>query len=274
MDFYKAEKVNDNLTCIRSMTGELMYLLKGNNKSILIDSCVGVGNLKSYVNFLTDKPVTLLLTHGHVDHAMGAPDFEQVYLNHKDIEIYQKQCSLEERKGYLHSLLGEKVEEFQSEDYTKVVPNQMFRELTDGMAIECEPYHIECYAFPGHTQGSMVFLIREMQILILGDACNNSTFLFDENSTALSAFQKVLLENRNRLKGKYNRVFLSHHVMESDIELMDNVLEVCDEVFAGTADDIPFSFMGMQAYIAKKCNERFERQDGKSGNIIYNKNHL
>lgn len=27
----------------------------------------------------------------------------------------------------------------------------------------------------------------------------------------------------------------------------------------------------MKAHIAKKCNEQFEREDGKFGNIIYNK---
>lgn len=40
------------------------------------------------------------------------------------------------------------------------------------------------------------------------------------------------------------------------------------------ADDIPFEFMGHHAFIAKKCNERFEREDGTCGNIIYKKDKL
>jgi len=42
---------------------------------------VGVGHLKDLVSGLTDKPLTVLLTHGHVDHANGAPEFDTVLLN-------------------------------------------------------------------------------------------------------------------------------------------------------------------------------------------------
>ena len=45
---------------------------------------------------------------------------------------------------------------------------------------------------------------------------------------------------------------------------------MCDTVLAGEADNMPFSFMGKKALIAKAANERFERRDGKFANLIYN----
>ena len=181
---------------------------------------------------------------------------------------------MEERKGYAHAVLGSVAEELNDEDYTVSEPEKQFLSLEDGMAFKIDDYHLEAYEFPGHTKGSMIFLIREMRILILGDACNNSTFLFDQECAPLHEYQRKLKELRDRLAGSYDRVFLSHHVMETDCQIMGHVLQVCDEVFRNEADDLPFEFMGMQAYIAKKCNERFEREDGKSGNIIYNKENL
>ncbi|MDD3218597.1 MAG: MBL fold metallo-hydrolase [Lachnospiraceae bacterium] len=275
MNYYTSEKINENLTLIRSISGELMYLLESEDSCALIDSCVGVGHLKAYVETLTDKPVTLFLTHGHIDHAMGAPDFEKVYMNHKDIPLYQSQCSVEERKGYVMGCAGVDVaQQFKDEDYTKVQPDKEFENLQDGDTFKIGDFHLDCYEFPGHTPGAVVFLIREMGILILGDACNNSTFVFDENSAPLDIYRENVIFNNNRLKGKYTRVFLSHHDMETDTQIMENVITVCDEALAGKADDLPFEFMGMKAYIAKKCNERFQREDGKSGNIIYNKTKL
>ena len=53
-----------------------------------------------------------------------------------------------------------------------------------------------------------------------------------------------------------------------------NVLEVCREAAEEKADDIPYYFMGHHAFIAKKCDERFRREDGKCGNIIYSKEKL
>lgn len=274
MKFYTSEKINENLTLIRSLSGELMYLLESKDTCALIDSCVGVGHLKEYVETLTDKPITLFLTHGHIDHAMGAPDFETVYMSHKDIPLYQSQCSVEERMGYVMGCAGPEAAEFGVDDYTPAEPEKAFIDLKDGDSFEVGDFHLYCYEFAGHTPGSVVFLIHEMGILITGDACNNSTFVFDENSVPVETYRENVIHNRDRLVGKYTHVFLSHHVMEADTELMDNVIKVCDEVLAGKADDLPFEFMGMKALIAKKCNERFEREDGKSGNIIYNKENL
>ena len=48
-DFYRAEKVNDRITAIISFTGEIMYLVNGSERSLLIDTCVGAGNLRDFV---------------------------------------------------------------------------------------------------------------------------------------------------------------------------------------------------------------------------------
>lgn len=274
MDFYNAKKINDSLIMIKSLTGEILYLVKGKDSAVLIDTCLGAGHLKNLAEKLTDKPITVLLTHGHVDHAMGAPEFSEVYLNPEDIPLYRRQCPLEERKGYLAAGLGGNYTQIVGESYVRPDKDYAFKELHDGMEFDLGRIHIDAYAFPGHTKGSMVFLLREMRILILGDACNNSTFLFDQDASPLEEYTETLRCVRDRLEGKFDRVFLSHHDMENGAEIMDNVLDVCREALSGRADDIPFEFMEYHAYIAKKCDEHFCREDGKCGNIIYNKERL
>lgn len=49
VDFYRAEKVSDRITAIISLTGEIMYLINSVERSLLIDTCVGVGNLRDFV---------------------------------------------------------------------------------------------------------------------------------------------------------------------------------------------------------------------------------
>lgn len=274
MEFYNAERINKRLTMIRSLTGELLYLTKGNDKAVLIDTCLGAGHLKDFAGRLTEKPLTVLLTHGHVDHAMGAPEFPEVYMNPKDIPLYRRQCPLEERKGYLAAGLGDSFSQTLEASFVPSQPDYPFRELADGMEFDLGGVHIDAYDFPGHTPGGMVFLIREMKILILGDACNNSTFLFDRDAAPLDEYMETAAKVRDRLKGKYDRVFLSHHEMETGTEIIDNILNVCQEALEGKTDDIPFDFMGNHAYIAKKCDSHFHREDGKCGNIIYSKEKL
>ena len=85
---FKTEKLSDRVTRIRAVCGELMYLVEGNSRAALIDTGSGFGSLKKTVEAITDKPLSVLLTHGHTDHAMGAGEFTDVYMNRKDDYIY------------------------------------------------------------------------------------------------------------------------------------------------------------------------------------------
>lgn len=273
VEYYRSEKINEKMTAIRSMTGEIMYLVEGKEKAVLVDTCLGVGHLRKFVENLTDKPITVLLTHGHVDHALGAPEFDEVYMNSADIEVYEKMSPLEERIGYIQANLGGNLPVFTEEDYVQPVPAD-FKELKDGQSFDLGGVHIEVYALPGHTHGTMVMLIPEERALILGDACNNSTFLFDENSLSVNEYRENLIQVKEKLEGKYDMTYLCHHVMTASKDMIAHVIEVCDEILDGKADDIPFEFMGHHAFVAKKANERFERADGGEGNIIYDKEKL
>ena len=57
-------------------------------------------------------------------------------------------------------------------------------------------------------------------------------------------------------------------------ELLEEAIALCGEIKAGRTDDVPFRFMGTEACIARRVNERMEREDGIFANIIYNKNKI
>lgn len=275
MEYYRAEKIDDRVTAIRSLTGEIMYLAEGEERAALIDTCLGVGHLRSFVETLTDKPLTVLLTHGHVDHAMGAPEFDAVYMNPKDTEMFWQHCPMDVRTGYIAGALGERFAELAEADFVSPRPDMAFLPLEDGMCFDLGGLHVDAVAFPGHTQGTMAFLIREPGLLVLGDACNNSTFLFDEaHSSTVEEYRDMVADVRDRLSGRYDRALICHQRIDVDVDILDNMIDVCGDVLAGCADDEPFEFMGSKAYIAKKCSAPATRADGKSGNLIYSKNHV
>lgn len=47
------------------------YLLNGSDRSLLIDTGLGICNISEAVGKLTDKPVTAVATHVHWDHVGG-----------------------------------------------------------------------------------------------------------------------------------------------------------------------------------------------------------
>lgn len=247
-----------------------MYLIEGEDRAVLVDTCLGVGHLRDFVEKLTDRPLTVILTHGHIDHAMGAPEFENVYMNFADRDVYEEMADIEERKGYIAANSGGVLPDFAPEDYVYPFP-VTFQELKDKEVFDLGGLHLDIYALPGHTRGSMIVLVREEKILILGDACNTATFLFDKNSLTVEEYRKNLTAVGRRLAGTYDRVFLSHHDMETSPDIIRQVIEVCDDVLKGRGDDVPFEFMGQTYYMAKAVGPKMKREDGGCGNIIYSK---
>ena len=279
MEFFTTQKITlpeggGKLTMIKSRTGELMYLAEGSEKAVLMDTSIGIKGLRALAEGLTDKPITVLISHGHLDHAMGAPEFERVYMNPKDISLYQSMCSVEERKGYAEHSIGAQAKEIPTDAYLFPEPDYGFEELQDGMSFDLGGMHIDVYAFPGHTKGCMVFLLREARILVSGDACNNFTFLFDEKCSTVAEYQVQVEKIKNSLAGKYDTIFVMHEIKDADADLFAQMLLVCGDVLNGESDEQPFDFMGKKALVAKSCNEKCRRTDGKYANLVYNPNRL
>ncbi len=267
---FRSEKISEHITRIYGLTEEQMYLVEGSQRAALIDTGSGAGSLRKFVETLTDKPVIVLLTHGHVDHAMGAPEFDTVYMDRRDDYIYNQHCDLEVRKGYLSQ--SPDFAQIAEEDYIPVAPADSFLDMGEGDAFDLGGVSVEIYSCPGHTKGSSCMLIREERALLTGDACNTFTFLFDDYCTGLSTYEKNLHALKRKTAGKFDRIYLSHGPgRDYPVELIDEVLEVCEDIKSGNVDDLPFDFMGKKAFIAKAMEMGGGRLDGKLGNIVYNK---
>lgn len=268
---FRIEKVTDEITRIYGFCTELMYLIEGKNKCALIDTGSGFGSLKRVVDRLTDKPVVVLLTHGHTDHAMGASEFDEVYMNHEDDFIYAKHGD----NGFrLSGIEMSDIKDIfnEQEDYIPTADVNSFKDLEDGMVFDLGGLTIECISMAGHTKGSMAILLREKRILITGDACNNFTFLFEEESLSVTEYQKSLEEFLNKVHGQYTKVLSSHGTGKLALDIIEGVIEVCKDIRKGQTDDILLNFRGSQGWIAKKnAGMGQPRVDGKSGNIVYNK---
>jgi glyoxylase-like metal-dependent hydrolase (beta-lactamase superfamily II) len=270
LDFFKIEKISESITRIFGPTGELMYLAQGNNKAALIDTGTGVGNLCEYVKELTDKPIVVILTHGHVDHASGAPNFEEVYMNHADEEVYKEYIKFEVRKGYVQAQYKD-FDKIIESDYVQPKSSSVYKELREGDTFDLGGITLEIYNAAGHTKGQMAVLFKEDRILMTGDAANQATFLFDKYSLGITSYEKSMKDLLLKTEGKFDKILLSHGTGDAPKELLENIISLCEDIKIGNSDDIPFDFMGQRAYIAKKANEKFERIDGKFGNIIYSK---
>ena len=71
MTFFRTDKISDRITCITDVAGTHFFLVEGDRCAALIDTGCSCGDLGDLITTLTALPVQCILTHGHVDHAMG-----------------------------------------------------------------------------------------------------------------------------------------------------------------------------------------------------------
>ena len=263
---FKVEKVNDRITRIFGFCTEIMYLVEGEEKAALLDTGSGFGSLKACVESLTDKEVVVLVTHGHVDHALGAEEFSNVYMSHEDDYIYAEHSDKDFRLEGLD--MSSIKDTFSMEDYIPSRPIENFKDLKEGDSFDLGGVHIDVYAIAGHTRGSLAFLIREDRVLLTGDACNLFTFMFQPYSTTIETYARNLETLIEKTKGKYDKILISHGDGNGYVGMMEDVLDVCKDIMKGTCDDIPFEFKGEHGLIAKNVPEM------NKGNIVYNKNQV
>ena len=266
---FKAEKISPSTTRILAPGLELMYLVEGEKTAALIDTGSGIGHLRAFVETLTEKPVIVLLTHGHVDHAMGAAEFDKVYMSHVDDYIYVKHADeASRREGFF---LCTQLDQMEEDDFIPAKDIDSILDMAEGDSFDLGGVHIDIYACPGHTLGSLVMLIREERVLLLGDACNYLTFMHEPYSTTISEYAKNLRRLKPLVAGKYDKVYLSHGPGDGDVGLIDGVIQVCEDIMQGKTDDVPFGFKDSTGYLAKAEIRQDVRVDGGIGNVVYNK---
>lgn len=265
--------VTEHITGFLGRFHERCYLVKGTKRSALIDSGCGFGSLKAEVDKVNDMPLIVLLTHGHQDHAMGAVEFETVYLNPEEEEVYTRQCNRDYR------LWGLKI----SRDAVHVTPDDLltpapfsrFLSLREGDVFDLGGTTLEAFACPGHTRGNLVILGREDKILFSGDAVSRASFLLGRESTSVEEYRDGLIRLRALLDGKVDRILEGHGNGELPFEIFDAVIQVCNEVLEGNTDRVPYDLRGYVGFTAKaRKPHSLDRVDGGYGNLIYREDKL
>ncbi|WP_033153571.1 MBL fold metallo-hydrolase [Pseudobutyrivibrio ruminis] len=127
------------------------------NESIIIDPGSAFERIKSAVESTGTKPVAILLTHGHFDHAGEAASTAKEY----GIKVYTHEATAEELKNPSINLSGDMFGD--SKSYSADVF------LKDDEEIDLAGLHIKCLFTPGHTPGGCCFYFPNEDIVFTGD---------------------------------------------------------------------------------------------------------
>ena len=200
------------------MYNESIYVLEGSDKALVIDAGMRVSHLDKAVAALTDKPVMLVLTHGHGDHVGGIGSFPELWINPADKDMLRRY------EGKVN-------------------------ELEDGQVIDLGGRQIEVLFTPGHTPGSTTFFDKERHYGFSGDSFGSTNLL-------LSMTFKTLINTCTRAseymqKNGIEKLYPGHYHGDNP-ETLQRVLDekkMSQEALSGKRKGVAEMSNGLNSYI-------------------------
>lgn len=262
MGHFSSEKIADGITRILCPGNVYTYLAEGTDSAVLIDTGFGVGSLKEYVETLTKLPLKVVLTHGHLDHAGGAVEFEQVYLNERDLEEAEIGTKVENRAPRFPKEMQKDV--LPPRDLDKYLP------LKDGQMFDLGGLTIKMLDLNGHTPGCMCALFCEKRLILLGDACNSYGFMQLPGSSSVKVYRDNLAAFCKHAD-EFDKVMYSHPHNFGGKEILQETLNLCDEILSGKrrGELVENSGMPYSVWVAKPIDEDGKPLDGSCANFLY-----
>lgn len=239
--FFSTDKLSDSVTRIHGMGGELCYLIEGNERALLIDGLTGVGSLKAFVRELTELPVMMAATHGHIDHVGAAWEYGEVFINPDDIALMYTPHHSEPagRLGFASapSFTGEPKRTVPTlADVPAPRPVKTYP-IYEGDIFDLGGIQIEVIQVPGHTQGTVVFLDRAARVVYSGDACNANTLLCLPGSTTIEEYKESLLHFKTFQKD-FDVMYGGHGAAAVPNTIIDDGIAMCERILAGTDESV------------------------------------
>lgn len=226
-EWFTIEKIDDETYAI-SEYGHWekvhSYLLIGKTSALLIDTGLGIGNIKKEVNKLTELPVTVVTTHVHWDHIGGHGSFDDIYVHKADEGWLKNGISIPLsfiKKNLMAEPFSKKApEEFNIENY-KIYAGEPTKILDDKDIIDIGLRKIRVIHTPGHSPGHICLFEEESGYLYTGDLIYKGTLYAFYPSTDPILF-KESINKISGLKG-ITKILPAHNELNVQVDLISSI---------------------------------------------------
>ena len=163
--WFKHERLHDDLFLISEphyhwWNRANIWLVRGRDSDMLVDTGLGVSSLKLHLTDLLDKPLKVVASHVHFDHSGSCHEFDQVFIHENEHEAL---CTGDQDlmlAAPWHDFVPQKdfdllpYEGFSASEYTVTACLQASK-IRHGDVIDLGDKAFEVIHLPGHSSGSI-----------------------------------------------------------------------------------------------------------------------
>ena len=175
-------KLESNMWVMETSDKTTMYLVEGTQKALLIDTGTKTAELDSIVRLITKKPVEVVITHAHGDHAGNINFFNEIWMHPADTVLLNKRY-----KGKINF-------------------------VQDGYLFDLGETQIEVSYMPAHTPGSIVLLDRKTGNCYSGDAFgSNHVWLQLKPLSPMQTYVNSCVKMEKLIDAGITKIYCGHY---------------------------------------------------------------
>jgi glyoxylase-like metal-dependent hydrolase (beta-lactamase superfamily II) len=167
------------------------YLVEDSEWAALIDTGLGIGDVRAEAEKLTTKPIVVINTHAHWDHVGGDHLFDAVAIHSAEADdLAHVACPawVRERLAQPGTFSRSLPPSFDPSAY-EVRPVQATQLLEHGSFIDLGGRQLQVLQTPGHSPGSICLLDEEHRFLFTGDTIYSGPLYAHLDHSDLGAYR-------------------------------------------------------------------------------------
>lgn len=226
------------------------YLLRGTERAVLIDTGLGIANIKEVVDSLTLLPVIAVTTHVHWDHIGGHQYFGNIAVHEaeKDWLSVKFPIPLQTVKKNLMCRYCDFPKDFSIDNY-KIFNGTPDKIFCDKDCIDLGNRKLIVIHTPGHSPGHCCFYELDRKYLYSGDLVYSGCLdVFYPTTDPQQFFQSI----KKIQTLEITRILPGHHQLHIPIEIIERIekgfIKLSDEVGLKQGNGI-FHFENFQIHI-------------------------
>lgn len=197
------------------------YLLLGTERAILIDTGLGVSDIRKAVEQITSLPVFLVTTHVHWDHIGGHGQFES-FAVHELEKKWISGCFPLPLDIVKHNLTCQPCDypaQFDPLHY-QIFQGNPAKLLRDGDVLELGGRQLQVIHTPGHSPGHCCFYEPERKFLYSGDLIYRGCLdTFYPTTDPVLFYQSV----KKIRQLDVQRIFPGHHSLDIALDIIEKI---------------------------------------------------
>jgi glyoxylase-like metal-dependent hydrolase (beta-lactamase superfamily II) len=245
--WFAVTTIADGVRRIEERGAVNLYLIEGRNRALLIDTGTGLAKLRPFIQTLTTRPLAVVLTHAHPDHAGAYGQFAAVSVLDAEVDAIAF-FSTPDRRDFLKYMVGVPVPSDLAADRT-TTPSANIDRVKNGQVLDLGGHRIEVIAAPGHTAGSICLLDRDRRLLFAGDTSNGLVWMFPPDAQPMETYLRTL-ETLNARAKEFDTV-LPGHGEALDRSFIGEQVACARAILDGTAERKPYASPFGEAMVAK-----------------------